>query len=432
MAEPRRPFRSLASTLIRSIVAAGVVCTLTVAALQVALTYRVERAKFESEVQTIVETNVPLLSVNVWDIEPDAIRRQMRLIAQRPQIAHARLETVTGHDFESGIASSRGAPGSITLEVPYPSGKPGRLGTLEVAPDARHLHGKLVGDVLRVLLGCILLTALICAVVSVILRRQLQQPMRRIAAFASSLTPADLTRPLSLDRPRRRWRDEIDELAEGFAVLQDDVRHHVEVLDSQVAARTAELRQANAQLEALARRDPLTGLANRRRFEHEKARAWDAMVTARRPISLMMIDIDYFKNYNDHYGHGAGDEALAAIGQTLAREFQGAGELAVRLGGEEFAVMLEDTALDGAFARAEALRKAIEAMNRPHVDSPHGLVTVSIGIAAIDPAEMKTAVAPGAGIGELLKQADEALYAAKARGRNLSVAFKSSSTLSAA
>jgi diguanylate cyclase (GGDEF)-like protein len=423
-AERVRPFRSLTSTLIRSIIAAGAVCAIGVAALQVLLTYRVERDKFQTEVQTIVETSVPLLSVSVWDIEPDAIRRQMRLIAQRPQIAHARLETGTGQEFESGVAASRGARGTVTIEIPYPSGKPGRLGTLAVTPNTAHLRSELFVDVLRVLLGCVVLTALVCAVVFVIVRRQLEQ-LRRIAAFASSLTPADLTRPLALGRAPRRWRDEIDEVAEGFGVLQTGIRRHVEELDRKVAERTAELRQVNAQLEMLARRDPLTGLANRRRFEHEKARAWAGLLDKRRPLALMMIDIDHFKRYNDHYGHAAGDECLAAIGRTLGVEFHRPGELAVRLGGEEFAVMLQDATLAVALERAEALRTAIEALERPHAESPHGRVTVSIGVAGIDAHEIAPAAAltADAGIGELLKRADEALYSAKARGRNVAAAY---------
>jgi len=90
------PFRSLTSTLIHSIVIAGALCTIGVALLQLALTYHTQRGTFEHEVHLIAQTNVPLLSVNLWDIEPDAIRRQMKGIVERPQIAHARLLAVTG------------------------------------------------------------------------------------------------------------------------------------------------------------------------------------------------------------------------------------------------------------------------------------------------------------------------------------------------
>ena len=147
---PRR-FRSLGSRLIRSIATAGAVCTLAVAALQIALMYRDHRQDFEAEIRSIARLNVPLLSVNLWDIEPDAIRRQLQLIAERPQIAYVRLEAVTGQQFESGSPTRREDPRTVILDIPYPEGKPGRLGTLQLAPNVEHLYAVLLGDVLRLL-----------------------------------------------------------------------------------------------------------------------------------------------------------------------------------------------------------------------------------------------------------------------------------------
>ena len=247
---PRR-FRPLANTLIRSIAAAGAVCTLVVATLQIALTLREHRQNFEAEVRSIARVNVPLLSVNLWDIEPDAIRRQLQLIAERPQIAYVRLEAVTGQQFESGSPTRREDPRTVILDIPYPEGKPGRLGTLQVAPNVEHLYTMLVDDVLRLLAAYGLLIGLICIVTSMILRRQLQLPMRHIANFAASLTPNDLTRPLTLQRPPRRSRDEIDEVADGFGLLQADIRKHVDQLDQLVAQRTAELARSVEELRAL-------------------------------------------------------------------------------------------------------------------------------------------------------------------------------------
>ena len=206
---PRR-FRPLANTLIRSIATAGALCTLAVATLQIALTYREQRQNFEAEVRSIARVNVPLLSVNLWDIEPDAIRRQLQLIAERPQIAYAKLEAVTGQHFESGNPPRRDDPRTVLLDIPYPEGKPGRLGTLQLIPNVEHLYTTLIGDALRLLAAFGLLIGLICIVTSVILRRQLQLPMQHIADFAASLTPNELTRPLTLQRPPRRSRDEID------------------------------------------------------------------------------------------------------------------------------------------------------------------------------------------------------------------------------
>jgi diguanylate cyclase (GGDEF)-like protein len=342
-------------------------------------------------------------------------------MAERPQIAHVRLEAVSGQEFESGNAARRGDEGTVTLDVPYPGGKPGRLGMLQIAPNIDHLYAAIAGDVLRVLAGFALLTGLICYVVSVILRRQLQLPMQHIAEFAASLKPAELTRPLNLQRPRRRWRDEIDEVADGFRVLQDEVRSHVEELDQLVARRTAELKNANERLEALAHHDPLTGLANRRHFDHERPRAWEQMLSCRHPLSLLMVDIDYFKQYNDTYGHAAGDDCLVTISRTLAECFGSPGELPVRTGGEEFAVLLEAIPFMGAISRAEVVRNAIHALDLPHAKSAHGRVTVSVGVSAVNPLEPPGTLSyPTAlsGMVELLGRADEALYQAKAAGRN--------------
>lgn len=415
------PFRSLVSSLIRSIALAGALCTIVVALLELTFTYHTQRRNFEGEVQSIARTNVALLSVNLWDIEPDAIRRQMKLIAERPQIAHAHLEAVTGQEFESGTPLRSSTKGSMVLAVPYPGGKPGQLGTLRLSPNIDHLYRQLLFDALRVLAGCALLTGLICLVVSIILRRELEMPMRRIAEFAASLTQAKVGRPLNLPRPHRRWRDEIDEVADGFRLLQDDIRHHVAELDRQVAQRTAELESANARLEGLSRRDPLTGLANRRHFDQERSRAWSEMVASGRPLSLLMIDVDYFKHYNDNYGHAAGDECLVTIARTLADSFQKLGELPVRMGGEEFAVMFDNVALGDAVSRADAFRRRIHDLDLTHAKTAHERVTVSVGVASVDPRELPAYIARGtarSGTAEMLGRADQALYEAKAAGRN--------------
>ena len=422
-----RPFRSLSSTLIRSIVAAAAICTFFVVAVQLVFTYHAQRDTFETEVRSIAQINVPLLSVNLWDIEPDAIRRQMKLIADRPQIAYAGLEAATGQAFESGDLLRRDHPESIALDVPYPTGRPGRLGTLRISPNVSYLYGELVRGAIGILASAFLLTGLTCILVTVILRRQLQLPMQRIAEFAGALGPTELTRPLHLPRPYRRWRDEIDKVADGFRVLQEDIRQHVEDLDLQVAHRTAELKSANARLEGLTRRDPLTGLANRRHFDQERARAWEEMMASGRTLSILMIDIDFFKAYNDTYGHAAGDGALIAVARKLGEAFQRLGELPVRMGGEEFAVLLDNAGLPGALERAEVFRCAIEALGLPHAKSVYGVVTVSVGVATVEPREVYTSMALGdltADMTELLGRADQALYEAKAAGRNRCVGLE--------
>lgn len=176
------------------------------------------------------------------------------------------------------------------------------------------------------------------------------------------------------------------------------------------------LQQLEAQrqeLELLSRSDPLTGLANRRHFDEDFQREVGRAIRYELPLSVVMLDVDYFKNYNDHFGHGQGDTCLVQIARCLQQEFQRAGELPARLGGEEFAVLLPNCTLEEARSAAERLRKAILGLLMPHPESPVQFVTVSLGVAALNALHYRQKQA-----NSLLEQADQALYMAKRCGRN--------------
>lgn len=181
-----------------------------------------------------------------------------------------------------------------------------------------------------------------------------------------------------------------------------------------LAQSNAQLAEANARLQALASEDFLTGLPNRRRFDEallqEKARAR----REGRPLSLLMVDVDHFKVFNDHYGHQAGDECLRRIAMLLAQSLQRPGDQVCRYGGEEFAVILPDTDVHGARSVARDLCRQVFDAHLPHVASPLQRVTLSIGSASHDPDRSDDSIALGA----LLRVADLALYRAKQGGRN--------------
>ena len=166
----------------------------------------------------------------------------------------------------------------------------------------------------------------------------------------------------------------------------------------------AQMEAANAQLEALAMRDGLTGLGNRRAFEHRMAHEMDRVERYNYPLSLLMLDVDQFKEYNDSFGHQAGDLVLTTLARVLEAEGRET-DFSARYGGEEFAVLLPHTDSEGAVTMAERLRAALEtaAWNGR-------AVTASIGAATLTPA-----------MGDersLISAADAALYAAKSAGRN--------------
>lgn len=171
------------------------------------------------------------------------------------------------------------------------------------------------------------------------------------------------------------------------------------------------LQQANRELLLLCRHDPLTGLANRRHFDDVKDVEFRRALRSGAPLSVLMCDIDEFKRYNDTYGHAQGDRCLTAIAAALTPLFSRAGELPVRLGGEEFAVLLPQVDARQALVLAERVRQAVWDMNLPHASSSvAGRVTVSVGISSLKHGRHKD-------FDMLLQEADLALYGAK-DGRN--------------
>jgi two-component system, sensor histidine kinase LadS len=210
--------------------------------------------------------------------------------------------------------------------------------------------------------------------------------------------------------------DRINVLRRGQDVAQS---RYQSVLEREVRERTHDLetvnlrlRDANERLARLSRRDELTGLANRRHLETVLDAEWRRCARTAQPLSLILLDVDHFKDYNDEYGHLAGDRCLQRVAQALAERCLRAGDLAARFGGEEFLIVLPGTDRDGAALMAERLRDAVQALAIPHAPSaPFPVVTISAGVGSMFPREGLTS-------DDVLAGADAALYTAKRQGRN--------------
>ncbi len=199
-------------------------------------------------------------------------------------------------------------------------------------------------------------------------------------------------------------------LAMTAQMLLHSVRHHAQLI-SILAAQEA-LRAANRQLEVLSRHDPLTGLSNRRDFDALKAEEFQRALRNRQPLSLLICDIDYFKAFNDHFGHAAGDQCLRAVARAMNAAIARSGDALARIGGEEFAVLLPATNLAAALAVAERLRAAVADLRIAHAGSQFGSwVSISIGLAQLELGHTHH-------FEDLFDAADQALYRAKANGRN--------------
>lgn len=178
------------------------------------------------------------------------------------------------------------------------------------------------------------------------------------------------------------------------------------------------LQLANRELERLATEDGLTKLSNRRRFDTYLEQEWRRQSRARGQISLIMSDVDFFKYYNDKYGHQAGDACLESVADAIRKKVGRSADLIARYGGEEFAIVMPETDIQGALKVAENIRQELTKQSIPHSQSsvaPH--VTISCGIASMFP---NAANRPKT----LIEMADQALYRAKQQGRNCIVIYE--------
>jgi diguanylate cyclase (GGDEF)-like protein len=219
----------------------------------------------------------------------------------------------------------------------------------------------------------------------------------------------------------------LEEEIEGFALGAADFISkppHVPLVVARVRTQLR-MKQLADELRRLARTDGLTGLPNRREFDEVLRREWSRAVRARSALSLLIIDVDHFKSYNDFYGHPAGDTCLKSISEALARVVRRPSDLLARYGGEEFAALLPETDVEGAGTVARRLLEELDSFGLLHEKSSVAShVTVSVGLSSISgagPQRRPLSLSPepldGRCCTDLVQAADEALYSAKAAGR---------------
>nr|WP_092070355.1 diguanylate cyclase [Dendrosporobacter quercicolus]NSL48216.1 diguanylate cyclase [Dendrosporobacter quercicolus DSM 1736]SDM09403.1 diguanylate cyclase (GGDEF) domain-containing protein [Dendrosporobacter quercicolus] len=193
--------------------------------------------------------------------------------------------------------------------------------------------------------------------------------------------------------------------------IEEQLRQTKVQLENKVSARTLELEALNRELQQLSVSDALTGIANRRSFDNYLQLEWAKAVRSGKTLAMIMVDIDFFKAYNDTYGHQSGDACVTKVAAILQSGVRRASDLAARYGGEEFAIILPETNTAGAMLLAENLRLSVEQLALEHHRSVYKIVTISLGVAAVAPQL-------GQPPSMLISRADQALYEAKRQGRN--------------
>ena len=300
----------------------------------------------------------------------------------------------------------------LQLAIPIESGL--RWGTAVTEVSMVDVESAIEARRHRVLVQSLILGLTITALLTVLMGLLVIQPLLRFSEAAKQIGTGDLSARVHLDRPVREWK----QMSEIFNEMAQQIEGQTQVLEQQVASRTEELQEVNRALEEAveqlreqARTDGLTGLFNHRSFQEVLNLEVKRSQRHGQPLSLMMIDVDHFKTFNDAHGHPAGDEVLKGMAKVLRQSLRETDTVA-RYGGEEFSAIIVNTDGLGAEAAGQKVLQAVRSTLFPgeETSQPSGKVTVSIGIANL-PIHATDSAA-------LVEAADQALYAAKRAGRN--------------
>ncbi|MFJ3486141.1 diguanylate cyclase domain-containing protein [Pseudomonas sp. NPDC090202] len=424
---------SLARRLVMATLAFCLVFTLATVMVRTWFAWNTNLSNMNAELNLIDQVFQGTLSKAVWEMDGEAMQAQVDSVSLAAPVGRVELRIVRpGRAPEVLERKHPGHTGSILAPAlhrqliysPY-AGANETVGELTIEGDESLLWKRLWKEVGIIMLTQIIQSLALAGLIMGMFNHSVTLHVRRIARHLEQLTPQNLKQHLTLGR-HSNSADELDMLEAGVNDLQDKLANHIErqardeaalaasrdQLAELVEQRTAQLKAANTRLEALTRFDPLTGLANRRHFDEVKEMEFNRALRHEQPFSVLMCDIDFFKLYNDTYGHAMGDQCLRDVALTMSALFSRSGELVARLGGEEFAVLLPGQAHEQALESAERLRELLASRQLPHsASSVSPFVTLSIGIAELDPATMQR-------FDQLLQSADKALYRAKSLGRD--------------
>jgi diguanylate cyclase (GGDEF)-like protein len=426
---------SLGGRLVLATLGFCVVFTLAAVGLRTWFAWQESIHKMSKELNLIDRVYQRALSKSIWDMDRETIQYHIESLSRAPSVGQVtvsihgqgdnRAPEIFQRTQEGWHVSSRAPQVKQTLTYEPFAGTSENLGELILMGDERVLWAQLRSEIVNIAATQIIQSVLLASLIMLMFSRLVTVHVQRIAHHLNELTPSTLKKFLSLDRSPHR-QDELTLLVAGVNHLQSnlsdylqrqqrdeqELASHRDRLADLVRARTAELETANLRLDSLARTDSLTELSNRRHFDEIKEIELRRALRSQLPLSLLICDIDYFKRYNDTYGHSGGDDCLKTIARTLHSTFGRAGDVVARIGGEEFAVLLPATDAQHAQQLAEKLRQSLAEIAIEHKASEVSpFVTLSIGIAQLDHATVDD-------FATFFRQADQALYKAKETGRN--------------
>ncbi|MBT2339595.1 MULTISPECIES: GGDEF domain-containing protein [Pseudomonas] len=426
-------FSSLGRRLVLATLLFSLIFTLAMVTWRTWLAWESNLAEMNSELALIDQVFQNTLAHAIWEMDRESLDQQIASVAKAAPVGRVVLNIVRPGqppeviDMNRYTIETAGAAPILHRQLvaqPY-AGAHEKVGELTIEGDNHLLWQRLWDEARSIVITQVIQSLLLAGLVMTMFNRLVTVHVVHIARHLGEVAPQTLKRHLRLQRASHR-QDELSLLETQVNELQDNLHVHLErqrsdelalaasrdQLAELVEARTAELKAANQALEALSRHDALTGLANRRYFDELKEVEFRRAIRHKTPLTVLMCDVDFFKIYNDTYGHMQGDQCLKEIADTLRTVFGRPGELTARLGGEEFAVMLPNIDARQAHGAAHRLRASLAERALPHSGSKVSrFVTLSIGIAELDPEAMDH-------FDQLLQRADQALYRAKHQGRD--------------
>lgn len=247
---------------------------------------------------------------------------------------------------------------------------------------------------------------LVAILIGLLLTQWLTRPLLQLSTTAKEIARGEWDKVIALDRS-----DAIGDLSQSFSTMAHQLKESFTTLEQRIEERTIELTQLNQELERLAHTDGLTQTANRRYFDYYLEKEWRRLTRQQQSLALILCDVDHFKQFNDTYGHQAGDFCLQQVAQVLTQTVRCSADLVARYGGEEFAVVLSNTDIHEAIHIAQRISTTLREMQLPHHTSEKQQITISMGLATIIPNSKNTPQS-------LVAAADRALYSAKSNGRD--------------
>jgi diguanylate cyclase (GGDEF)-like protein len=415
--------KTLAGRLFKLVFGWYLLLAILVTSVQLGLEYSAIRTTISSDLAALGRSFAAGVSDALWTYDQPLLDSLVRGIAQTAIVTGVRIENSRGETVATeGHVPGANEPVSGTLLAPFQmhevplwsiafgNGHDKRaLGKMVLYSDRGVAVDRVRYSFVVILINSLIKTAGLWLIFYWAITWRLSRPLTELSNAVSSLDlKADEDEPVLITYPHR---DEIGMLVESLNDMRIRLSASHRELEQKVAERTHELEAVNHVLAALSTTDGLTGIANRRRFDDALANEWKRALRSRQPLALLMLDVDLFKNYNDHYGHQAGDDVLRKVARVLEDSSRRSSDLAARYGGEEFVVIAADTDAASALRLGEAIRQAIEALGLTHAKSPLGRLTVSIGVSVIVPGDSQQPEI-------LIQMADGALYLAKSQGRN--------------